>query len=335
MTGRAGGAVNCSHSFKHPMTWRAAAFALFVFAAFAAEAEQAHRVYRIGVLNEAWAANHPAVDGLKEGLREQGFVEGRDVTYEVRFTKGAPGATAAAADELVKAGVDLIFTSNEAATLAAKKATQSIPIVFTLVGDPVLTGMVASLAQPGGNLTGISSRATELAPKRLEVLKTLAPSVQRVWFIYHSADITDTAALPSVRDAASRLQVGLMLRAVNDAAELEQALKEVKPGDGVLAPAVDTLDIPAAILEAARVPSVFPAALWVEHGALVSYGPAFRAQGVQAARLIAKILRGARPQDLPVEGAERIDLAVNVNTARQLGIAVPPKILFRANVVQR
>ena len=132
------------------MIMRGAAFALLLYAASAAGAEQAHRLYKIGVLNEAWAANHPAVEGLKEGLRERGFIEGRDVTYEIRFTKGAPGATAAAAEELVKAGVDLIFTSNEPATLAAKKATQSIPIVFTLVGDPVGSLVVPSLAKPGG-----------------------------------------------------------------------------------------------------------------------------------------------------------------------------------------
>lgn len=316
---------------------RAAALAFLALAAFAAEAQQ-HRLYRIGVLNEAWAANHPAVEGLKEGLRERGFVEGRDVAYEIRFTRGEPGATGAAAEELVKAGVDLIFTSNEPATLAAKKATQRIPIVFTLVGDPVAAGMVASLAHPGANVTGISSRATELAPKRLEVLRTLDPGLHRVWFVYHSADVTDTAVVTRVREAARRLQLELMVRAVNDSAELDQVRKEIKPGDALLSPAVDTLDIPATILEAARasrVPSVFPAALWVEHGALVSYGPDFRAQGVQAARLIAKVLRGARPQDLPVEGADRIDLAVNLNTARQLGLTVPPKILFRANVIQR
>jgi putative ABC transport system substrate-binding protein len=315
---------------------RGAALALLLFVVSTAQAQPAHRVYRIGVLNEAWAANHPAVDGLKEGLRELGFIEGRDVVYEIRFTKGAPGAATAAAEALVKAGVDLIFTSNEPATLAAKKATQRIPIVFTLVGDPVATGMVTSLARPGGNLTGISSRATELAPKRLEVLKTLAPEVQRVWFIYHKLEVTDAATVGELRYAASRLKLELMLRPVSDAAELAQVLKEeIKPGDALLSSAVDTLDIPASILEAARVPSVFPTALWVEHGALVSYGPDFRAQGIQAARLIAKILRGSRPQDLPVEGADRIDLAVNLNTARQLGLAVPPKILFRANVVQR
>ena len=314
---------------------RGAALALSLYAASAAGAQPAHRLYKIGVLNEAWAANHPAVEGLKEGLREQGFIEGRDVTYEIRFTKGEPGATAAAAAELVKAGVDLIFTSNEPATLAAKKATQSIPIVFTLVGDPVGNAIVPSLSKPGGNITGVSSRAIELAPKRLEMLKVLAPKTQRVWFIYHVTDVTGFGALDHVRQAAAKLNIELMVKTVNNTQELDAALKEIKPGDGVLAPAVDTLDIPAAILEAAKVPSVFPTALWVEHGALVSYGPDFRAQGVQAARLIAKILRGIRPQDLPVEGADNIDLAVNLSTARKLGIAVPQKILVRANAVRQ
>jgi putative ABC transport system substrate-binding protein len=309
---------------------------LLLFIASAAQAApQAHRVYRIGVLNEAWAANHPAVEGLKEGLREQGFIEGRDVTYEIRFTKGEPGATAAAATELVKAGVDLIFTSNEPATLAAKKATQSIPIVFTLVADPVGNTIVPSLSKPGGNITGVSSRAIELAPKRLEMLKVMAPALQRVWFIYHVTDVSGFGALDHIRQAATILKIELIVKPVNTAQELEAALKEIKPGDGVLAPAVDTLDIPAAILEAARFPSVFPTALWVEHGALVSYGPDFRAQGVQSARLIAKILRGIRPQDLPVEGADKIELAVNTSTARKLGLGMPPKIRSRANVVHQ
>ena len=308
--------------------------AVAILAGSSAQAEST-RPYRVGVLNEAFSANHPAVEGLKEGLRELGFVEGRDVAYEIRFTKGEPGATAAAAEELVKAGVDVIFTSNEPATLAAKKATQSIPIVFTLVGDPVQTGIVASLGQPGGNVTGISSRATELAPKRLDVLKMLVPGLRRVWFVYQDSDITDTAALASVREAARRLQIELMVRAVNDPDELALVLKEAKPGDAVLAPAVDTSAISAAIFKVARIPSIFPTAQWVERGALVSYGPDLRAQGVQSARLIAKILRGTRPQDLPVEGADRIDLAVNLNTAQQLALKVPPKILVRANVVHR
>jgi putative ABC transport system substrate-binding protein len=310
-------------------------FVGFLLFACAAGAQQANRLYRIGVLNEAWAANHPAVEGLKEGLRELGLLEGRDVAFEIRFTKGDPVATAAAAEELAKAGVDLIFTSNEPATLAAKKATQKIPIVFTLVGDPVGSTVVPSLSRPGGNITGVSSRAIELAPKRLEMLKVLAPEARRVWFIYHVTDVTAFGAVDNIRIAAGKLKVELISKSVANAQELNAVLKQLEPGDGALAPAVDTLDIPVGILEAAKVPSVFPTALWVEHGALVSYGPDFRAQGMQSARLIAKILRGARPQDLPVEGADRIDLALNLSTARKLGLAIPPKILFRANVAHQ
>lgn len=308
--------------------------AVAILAASSAQAEST-RPYRIGVLNEAFSANHPTVEGLKEGLRDLGLVEGPDVAYEIRFTKGDPVSTATAAAELVKAGVDVIFTSNESATLAAKKATQRIPIVFTLVGDPVQTGVVASLGQPGGNVTGISSRAMELAPKRLDVLKMLVPRLNRVWFVYQDSDITDAAALVNVREAARRLRIELLVRTISDPNELALVLKDAKPGDAVLAPAVETSAISAAIFNVARIPSIFPTAQWVERGALVSYGPDLRAQGIQSARLIAKILRGTRPQDLPVEGAERVDLAVNLNTAQQLALTVPPKILVRANVVHR
>lgn len=317
---------------------RGAMFALLVFAATAVDAQPANRLYRIGVLNEALAANHPAVEGFKEGMLELGFVEGRDVAYEIRFTRGDAAATDVAAREFARAGVDLIFTSEERATLAAKNATQRIPVVFTLVGDPVAVGAVKSLTEPGGNLTGISSRTSELAPKRLEFLKTVAPQVRRVWFVHRAGDDTDSAALPALQAAAPRLGLELLARPVKEAAELSGIFKQLKPGDGLLAPASDALDIPVAIVEAAqasKVPSVYPAAIWVGHGALVSYGPDFRAQGVQAARLAARILRGTRPQDLPVEGADDIRLAVDLRVARQLGISMPAKLLFRASLVQR
>jgi putative ABC transport system substrate-binding protein len=317
---------------------RGATLALLVFAGSAADAQQARRAYRIGVLNEAWSANHPTVDGLKEGMRELGFIEGRDVVYEIRFTRGVPGATDAAAADLVKDGMDLIFTSNVSATMAAKKATQRIPVVFTLVGDPVAVGAVQTLPYPGGNLTGISSRAPELAPKRMEFLKTLVPQLRRVWFVYYAGDVTDSAAFSTLLAAAPKLGLELLARPVKETAELTDVLKLLRPGDGVLAPAGDTLDIPAATLEAARaaqIPGAFPAAIWVGYGALVSYGPDFRAQGVQAARLVAKILRGTRPQDLPVEGADNIELAIDLKVARQLALEVPAKLLYRANVVRR
>ena len=324
---------------SRPVRGWIALLAVLALAAPGAEAQPAKpRTYRVGVLNEAWAANHPTVEGLKAGLRELGLVEGRDVTFDIRFTEGKPGATPAAAQALVKAGVDLIFTSNEAATLAAKEATPQIPIVFTLVGNPVAAGIVTSLARPGGNLTGISNLTIELTPKRLEVLKTLVPGLRRVWFIYYGGDLTDSAALVSALQAAPRLKVELLPRTVIEPAQLAAVLAEIKPGDGLLSPYIDTLDIPATILEASlvsRIPAVFPAALWVGHGGLVSYGPDFHAQGVQAARLVVKVLRGARPRDLPVEGADKIDLAINVKTAAQLGLNVPRKLLLRADTIRR
>jgi len=303
-----------------------------------ADAGEARRPYRVGVLNEAWAANHPTVEGLKAGLRERGFEEGRDVTFDIHFTKGDPSATNAAAAALVKAQIDLLFTSNEAATQAAKDATQKVPIVFTLVGDPVAIGIVTQLAHPGGNVTGVSNLTTELVPKRIETLQKLVPAVQRIWTIYYAGDPSSVAAARKAQEAGPRLKLRVVERPVRTAEELEWALKELRPGDALLPPDIATMDIPAVILEAslaARIPAVFPAALWVGHGGLVSYGPDYYAQGVQAARLVAKILRGARPQDLPVEGADKIDLAVNLKTASLLGLTVPRKVLLRADRLQR
>lgn len=308
--------------------------ALLMLLSQAAVAQQARRPYRIGVLNEAPAVNHPTVEGLGSGLRELGFESGRDVTFDIRFTQGKPGALPVAAAALVKANVDLIFTIGEASTHAAKIATQRIPILFTEVGDPVVMGIVAKLAQPGGNLTGISNLALELVPKRLEALKMLVPALRRVWVIYDLNDETSIVAFVRAQQAAPRLKLELMPRAVVSSQQLRQTLHELRPGDGLLAPDIDTLEIPAGILEASlasRIPAVFPADLWVGQGGLLSYGPDYHAQGIQAARLAARILLGARPQDLPVEGADKIDLAVNIKTAKRLGLTIPRKILIRAD----
>jgi putative ABC transport system substrate-binding protein len=312
--------------------------AVCVLVSTKADAGEARRPYRVGVLNEAWAANHPTVEGLKAGLKELGLEEGRDVMFDIHFTKGDPSATNAAAAAFVKGQVDLLFTSNEAATQAAKDATQKVPIVFTLVGNPLAAGIVKQLAYPGGNVTGVSSLTTELVPKRLEILKRLVPTAQRVWTIYYVADPSSVAAAWKAQEAGPRLKLGVVERPVRTPEELERALKELRPGDALLPPDIATMDIPAVILEAslaARIPAVFPAGLWVGHGGLVSYGPDYYAQGVQAARLVAKILRGARPQDLPVEGADKIDLAVNLKTASLLGLTVPRTVLLRADRLQR
>ena len=302
------------------------------------EAQQARRPARIGVLNAAWAASHPTVQGLKTGLKDLGFQDGRDVTFNIRFTEGKLNTMPAAAAALVKDGVDLIFTNQEAATQAAMDATERVPIVFTLVGDPVGAGVVAKLAQPGGNVTGVSSLQTELVAKRLEVLKTLTPAVRRVWLIYYGVDVGTTPMIGKALEAALRMRLELIPRGVLDADELKRVFREVRRDDAVLAPEGSNPDLTIAIIEqalATRIPVVFGTALWVGYGGLISYGPDYYAQGVQAAALVAKILRGARPQDLSVEGAEKIDLAVNLKTAELLGLTVPRRILFRADAFRR
>jgi len=319
--------------------WSAlAVVALLCGSVLTAQSQQARPPLRIGVINAAWAASHPTVEGLKAGLKTLGVEDGLDVTFDIRFTEGKLNTIPAAAESLVKAGVQLIFTSQEAATLAAKDATESVPIVFTLVGDPVGAGIVNRLAQPGGNVTGVSSLQTELVAKRLEVLKTLAPAVRRVWLIFYSVDLGSTPMITRALETAQRLKLDVVPRGVVDAGEVKRLFQEIRRDDAVLAPESSNPELTIAIIEqslARRVPAVFGTALWIGYGGLISYGPDYYAQGVQAAALVAKILRGARPQDLPVEGADKIDLAVNLKTAELLGLTVPQKILLRADAFRR
>ncbi len=307
-----------------------------LWAGRSAEAEQAGRVYRIGVVHTSFVPNIPVVAGLKSGLKAMGFEEGRDVTFDIRFTRGNLEVVPAAAAALAQGGVDLIFADGEQATRAAKATTQTIPIVFTQVGDPVAAGIVAAVARPGGNVTGVSSLATDLVPKRLEVLKALFPTVRRVWAVYYAQDFSSLAATRKAQEVAPLLKLELVARAVRTPEELVSHLKAVRASDGLLAPAGVTMNIPGLILDLvlmSRVPAIFDRSFWVEAGAVVSYGANDSAEGVQAARLVAKILRGARPRDLPVEGANKIELAINLKTAKSLGVAIPQEILARADHV--
>jgi putative ABC transport system substrate-binding protein len=170
------------------------------------------------------------------------------------------------------------------------------------------------------------------------VLKTLAPAVRRVWLVYYQVDLGSTPMITKAIEAAQRMKLELSPKGLLDANDLKRVLTEVRPGDALLAPEGSNPDLTIAIIErsrALRIPAVFGTALWVGYGGLISYGPDYYAQGVQAATLVAKILRGARPQDLPVEGAEKIDLAVNLKTAELLGLTVPRKILLRADAFRR
>src|SRR5215813_2947815 len=297
------------------------------------------RPYRVGVLHPAFGETTPTVKGLKAGLKAAALEEGRDVVFEIRFTRGEIHALPAAASALSGGGVDLIFTVGEAATRAAVAATSTVPIVFVGVGDPVAAGLVKAVAHPGGNVTGVSGRETELAPKRLEILKALVPTVRRVWAVHHAND-------PSAA-AAPRLGVEVVVRPVRTAEELANTLKGIAHPDGLLAPYDTILDIPGQMLVAslwARLPVIYPVALWARGaappgvpesglGALAAYGADYESEAIQAARLVAKVLRSAMPRDLPVEGVTQVRLVINLRTAKAFRLTIPPSVLGRADEI--
>ena len=314
-------------------------------APLAAEAQQAGKVrpYRVGALHPAFGEITPAVQGLKAGLKAAGLEEGRDVVFEIRFTRGEVHALPAAASALSVGGVDLIFTVGEAAARAAIAATPTVPIVFVGVGDPVAAGIVTAVAHPGGNVTGVSGLETELAPKRLEILKALVPTVRRVWAVHHVDDPSAAAAARGAQEAAPRLGVEVVERSVRTSQELANTLKGIAHPDGLFAPYDTILDIPGQMWVAslyARLPVIYPAAFWARAaipgvpenglGGLAAYGSDYEAEGLQAARLVAKLLRGAMPRDLPVEGAQ-VRLVINLKTAKALGLTIPPAVLARAD----
>lgn len=304
---------------------------------FAVDAQQFEPPYRIGVLNTGFLPNTPQTRGLKAGLKALGLEEGRDVTFDVRSIKGNPQEASAAAASLVNTGVQLIVTGDgEYAARAAKAATRRIPVVFVGVGDPVAAGLVPSMARPGGNVTGISSLGTDLAPKRMEILKTVYPGLRRVWAVYHANDLSSAAAARKAKEAEDALQVEIMVRPVTSTEELVETLKMLQPKDGLLCPLTAALNIPGVILDLHRMtrwPAIFNQAFWVQAGGLLSYGSDIAADASQAARLVARILRGQRPEELPVEGSNNIELAVNLRAARSLGISIPQEVLVRADRV--
>jgi putative ABC transport system substrate-binding protein len=302
--------------------------------------------HRVGVLHPAFGEDTPAVQGLKAGFKAAGLEESRDVVLDIRFTRGEVQALPAIARALSASQVDVLFTVGEAATRAAMAATSTVPIVFVGVGDPVAAGMVKAVAHPGGNVTGVSGLETELAPKRLEILKALVPTVRRVWAIHHVDDPSATAAARRAQEAAPRLGVEVVEQSVRTAAELAIALKGIAHGDGLLAPYDTILDIPGQMWVAslwARLPVIYPVAFWVraavpgtpdgDLGGLAAYGSDYEAEGVQAARLVARVLRGAMPRDLPVEGVTQVRLIINLKTAKALGLTIPPAVLARADEV--
>jgi len=291
----------------------------------------------IGALTESWGPT-PAIVGLRDGLVELGYREDEHFMIGVRFTQGDPAALRTAARQLVERGTHILVTggsgNNEAK--AAQAATDRIPIVFMGGSDPVGTGLVQSFARPGGNITGIADLDVELVPKRLEIFRELIPGLKRVLFVYDAGDPYIVSHLDGHRKAARQLGVTLVERPVRTQDEARAALAGVRKAevDGILSPRFLSLNIPGFILDAAprlALPTMFDYPFWTEKGGLVSYSANLYQVGRHAARLVDRIIKGAKPADLPVEQTTAFELVINLKTAKALGLTIPPALLLRAD----
>jgi putative tryptophan/tyrosine transport system substrate-binding protein len=293
----------------------------------------------IGVLTPSWGPP-PAVVGLIDGLEALGYRENADFVIGVRFTQGDIAVLPAAARELVRDGVDILFCIGESAAKAAQQATTAHPIVFSAVGDPVGQGLIQSYARPGGNITGVTDLNVELSAKRLELFQQVLPSLKRVLFPYNAHNAHHTASLMQYRAAAHRLGIVLVERPLHTLEEARDALAGVPKADidGMLAPPDVDLNIPGFVLDATArhgIPSVFNGAFFLPDGGLASYGSSWFASGRQAARLVDKILKGAHPRDIPVEVDNYFEFVINLKVANALGLTIPPVVLYQADRIIR
>ncbi len=324
------------------MTWRLllALIALAIMSApLSVDGQQAGRPARIGVLCST-PCSGLAVDAFRRALHELGYIEGRTVVFEYRDAEWKVERFPALAADLVLSKVDVIFTSwGTLAALAAKRATTTIPVVIGAAGDPVRTGIVASLAKPGGNVTGVSSLALELEAKRLELVKEVIPKVSRVGVFWNPESAYSTLAFKEVEAAARALGVRLHAVRLTEPSDLDRAfatLKRDRVEALVLHAYNATLQNRRAIIEFAaanRLPTIYPLREYVEEGGLLSYGANVADISRRAAYYVDRILKGAKPADLPVEQATTVELVVNVKTARSLGITIAPSVLLRAEQV--
>ena len=313
--------------------------AMLVVFSFRLEAQQLRKVPRVGVLSPGSPGPSPLLEAFRQGLRELGYVEGQNIGIEYRFAEAKPDALPDLAAELVRLKVDVILTINTAASHAAKNATKTIPIVFTYVADPV--GLITSLARPGGNLTGLTTLAAELSEKRLELIKEALPAISRVAYLWNSANPTATRIFRETERASPRLGIQLYPLEVQGPDEFLNAFK-VASGKraGVLFVWEDAVLLPhrTRILDLAAkhgLPAASQYREFAEAGGLLSYGPNLADQFRRAATYVDKILKGAKPADIPVEQPTKFEFIVNLKAAKQIGLTIPPTVLARADKVIR
>jgi putative ABC transport system substrate-binding protein len=314
----------------------ALALAILIVPLGAGAQQGAAKVYRIGYVR---AERPPAVDieAFREGLRAHGYVEGTNVVVEYRWADGNEEKLRSLVAELLRLKVDLIVTSAPAATRVAKEATTTVPIVMVLVADPVSFGFVASLARPGENITGFAFLLPEISGKRLELLKEAAPKLSRVAVLWNAANPYKPVDLREVQAVADALRVKIDTFPVREPHDFDDAFKAAVASH---AGGLITLEDPFTIAHRTRIadlalrhrlPAVYAVRPFVDAGGLMSYGPDRADQNRRAAAFVDKILKGAKPADLPVERPTKFELVINMKTAKALGITIPASLLLRAD----
>jgi putative ABC transport system substrate-binding protein len=303
------------------------------------EAQQAVKGHRIGLLigsSESFVAPYTAI--FRQALRALGYVEGTNIAIEYRYADGNYDRLPLLAADLVRLKLDIVVTEGTPPTRAAKHATTTIPIVMTVTGDPVAAGLVTNLARPGGNLTGASFFFPEMAAKRVQLLKEVIPTLSRVTVIWNPSNAVHGTVVKSVEEAAKALGVAVQHVKIQRPADVDDALLAISRGRDSLVVLEDGMInvCSTQIADTAvkhRLPTIFGLTTFVEAGGLMAYGPNRPELWRRAATFVDKILRGAKPGDLPVEQPVRFDLAINVRTAERLGLTIPAEVLVRADQV--
>ncbi len=307
-----------------------------------AEAQQPGRLPVIGHLGASSSLNNDRVDAFRQGMRELGYVEGKNIAIEWRFAEGRRDRLPALANELVRLKVDVIVAGGGNATRAAKKATSTIPIVMTQSGDPVAEGFVASLARPGGNITGLSSLSPELRGKRLELMKEIIPSLSRLAYFGTSTAENDAINLKDTETIAGAMGVKVHYFDVLGPKDFDAVFRGANKAkaDAVFVQVWGAILNPhraefARLAIKNRLPTMYSNPQYVEAGGLVTYGVSEIDLSQRAAKYVDKILKGRKPADLPVEQPVKFDFIVNLKTAKEIGLTIPPNVLVRADRVIR
>jgi putative tryptophan/tyrosine transport system substrate-binding protein len=312
----------------------------FALGAAVAQVQQPGKIPRIGYLAGASpSAIAFRIEAFRQGLRELGYVEGKNIAIEYRYAEGNFHRQKELATELARLNVDVIVTSGPASTRSAKETTSTIPIVMTFDSDPVGSGSIASLARPGANITGLSTVAPEISGKQLELLKESVPKLSRVAVLGSSANPGNARVLAEMEAVAQAFSVKLQYRDILAAKEIEEAFRTVsnKRADAVVVLA-GTIIIAqrtriAEMSLKSRLPSIYERREFVEAGGLMSYGISIIDLDRRAATYVDKILKGTKPADLPVEQPKKFEFVINLKTAKQIGLTIPPNVLARADKV--